>query len=175
MARGSFADYLDGHDATVARPALVTMASFCGGSSERQDEPRSISSSYRVRAALYLRWQHARESHRRDNHILESAMKYVLGIYEKNTEDFRQFQQKPDAAPASFKRVRGCGSTLGSVTPAMLTASSGKVVQAGLAQCASVWACPVCSAKIQFGNPYCYRVGARQRLYGSAADADRPP
>ena len=148
MAAGRFADYLDGHDAIAPSVPLVTMASFCGGSSERQDEPRPISSSYRVRAALYMKWQHARESHRRDNHILESAMKYVLGIYEKHTADFQQFQQKPEQ-PASFKRVRGCGSTLGSVTPAMLTADSGVVVQGGLAQCASVWACPVCSAKIQ--------------------------
>lgn len=148
MAAGRFADYLDGHDAIAPSVPLVTMASFCGGASERKDESRPISDSYRVRAALYLRWQHARENHRRDNHVLESAMKYVLGIYERHVEEFQQFQQKPEA-PASFKRVRGCGSTLGSVTPAMLTADSGKVVHGGLAQCASVWACPVCSAKIQ--------------------------
>lgn len=148
MARGSFADYLDGHDGIVTRTPLVTMASFCGGTSERKDEPHSAGDSARVRAALYKKWLHARERHRRDNYVLESAMKYVLGIYEHHAAEFEAFQQKPDQ-PASFKRVRGCGSTLGSVTPAMLTADSGVVVQGGLAQCASVWACPVCSAKIQ--------------------------
>ena len=148
MARGGFVDRLDGHASIVPAHPLVTKARFCGGTSERQKEPRSMSSSYQVRAALYLRWQHARENHRRDNHVLESAMKYVVGIYERHSDEFAQYQQKPEM-PASFKRVKGCGSTLGSVTPAMLTADSGVVVQGGLAQCASVWACPVCSAKIQ--------------------------
>ena len=122
MARGSFADYLDGHDGIVTRTPLVTMASFCGGTSERKDEPHSAGDSARVRAALYKKWLHARERHRRDNYVLESAMKYVLGIYEHHAAEFEAFQQKPDQ-PASFKRVRGCGSTLGSVTPAMLSAS----------------------------------------------------
>lgn len=148
MARGDFVDRLDGHASIVPAHPLVTQAGFCGGTSERKDETSSISSSYQVRAALYLRWQHARESHRRDNYVLEDMMKFVLGTYEQNVSGFADLQQKPES-PASFKRVRGCGSTLGSVTPALLTADSGKVVQGGLAQCASVWACPVCSAKIQ--------------------------
>lgn len=148
MAAGSFADHLDGHASIVPSRPLATMASFCGGVSERQDEQADISDSYQVRAALYLRWQQAREKHRRDNYVLADTMKYALGTYEQNTADFADLQQNPEK-PASFKRVRGCGSTLGSVTPAMLTADSGKVVHGGLTQCASVWACPVCSAKIQ--------------------------
>lgn len=148
MVRGGFIDRLDGHASIVPAHPLVTKAVFCGGASERKDQPSSISDSYQVRAALYLRWQHARENHRRDNYVLEDMMKYVLGTYEQNVSSFADLQQDP-AKPAAFKRVRGCGSTLGSVTPAMVTADSGKVIQAGLAQCASVWACPVCSAKIQ--------------------------
>lgn len=148
MARGSFADYLDGHASIVPSTPLVTMASFCGGASERQDEPFSVSSSYRVRAALYMKWKHARENHRRDNHVLASMMKYIVGIYSANVSAFSDLQRDPEK-PAGFKRLKGCGSTLGSVTPAMLTRESQVVVQGGLAQCGSVWACPVCSAKIQ--------------------------
>lgn len=144
----AFVEKLDGHAAKDARLALVTKAVFCGGSSERQGEPRSISSSYRVRAALYLRWQHAQERHRRDNHVLASMMKYVVGTYSESVSEFTDLQRDP-AKPAGFKRLKGCGSTLGSVTPAMLTRESQRVVQGGLAQCGSVWACPVCSAKIQ--------------------------
>ena len=167
MARGSFADYLDGHDTIVPSVPLVTMASFCGGASERQDETSSISDSYQIRAALYLRWQQAREKHRRDNYVLEDMMKYALGTYEHDLWGFADLQQNPEK-PATFKRVRGCGSTLGSVTPAMLTADSGKVVQAGLAQCASVWACPVCSAKIQARRSFEIRAAiewAREKGY----------
>lgn len=148
MAAGSFTDHLDGHESIVPTRPLVTMASFCGAPSERQNEQDSIRSSYEVRAALYLRWQEAREKHRRDNHILADTMKYAIGIYEHSPAGFADLQHDP-AKPVSFKRVRGCGSTLGSVTPAMLTKDSGVVVQGGLAQCGSVWACPVCSAKIQ--------------------------
>lgn len=148
MAAGNFADYLDGHASIAPSTPLVTMAGFCGAPSERKDEPFSVSSSYEVRAALYLRWQQAREKHRRDNHILADTMKYAIGIYEYSPAGFADLQHDP-AKPVSFKRVRGCGSTLGSVTPAMLTKDSGVVVQGGLAQCGSVWACPVCSAKIQ--------------------------
>lgn len=148
MAAGHFADYLDGHASIVPGAPLVTQAVFCGGSLERKDEPFSVSSSYRVRAALYLRWQHAQERHRRDNHVLASMMKYVVGTYSAHVSEFSDLQRDP-AKPAGFKRLRGCGSTLGSVTPAMLTRESQRVVQGGLAQCGSVWACPVCSAKIQ--------------------------
>ena len=148
MATGHFADYLDGHASIVPGAPLVTQAVFCGGSSERKDEPFSVSSSYRVRAALYMKWQHARENHRRDNHVLASMMKYVVGTYSENVSEFTDLQ-RDSAKPAGFKRLRGCGSTLGSVTPAMLTRESQRVVQGGLAQCGSVWACPVCSAKIQ--------------------------
>ena len=167
MARGNFADYLDGHASIAPSTPLVTMASFCGGASERQDEPGSISDSYQVRAALYLRWQQAREKGRRDNYVLADAMKYALGTYEQSPSGFAELQQNPEK-PAAFKRVRGCGSTLGSVTPAMLTADSGKVVHGGLTQCASVWACPVCSAKIQARRSFEIRTAiewAREKGY----------
>jgi len=46
----------------------------------------------------------------------------------------------------SWGRVRGCGSPIGDVA---IKEHEGRVYASGVAQCASVWCCPVCSAKIR--------------------------
>lgn len=49
----------------------------------------------------------------------------------------------------NFKRVVGCSRTMLATPSICLSATSGKAFYSGLLVCGSVWACPVCSAKIQ--------------------------
>ena len=135
-----FADFADGHTA-VTRPALGTMAKKCGGS-------QKAGRTAEVLKRFQQRFAKAARDKRRDNTVLEDAAHRLIAMYASNKKAYKDLQRDP-AHPASVKRLLGCGSLLGSVSPTMITAESESVIQAGLAHCGSVWACPSCAAKIQ--------------------------
>ena len=55
--------------------------------------------------------------------------------------------QKVTGFAPSWDRVRGCGAPIGELVA--IKEHEGRVYASGVAQCASVWCCPVCSAKIR--------------------------
>lgn len=144
----TFVSYLDYHDAKDARLALAlgNTAKSCRPplGTPKQDAGNARSARKIVRARLVK----AHANKRRDNAALAAGARALLSVYESHPADFSDFE-RVDCEQTSFRRVLGCGSLLGSVTPAFLTSETHKIVHGGLAQCGSVWVCPECAAKIQ--------------------------
>lgn len=142
----AFVEKLDGHAAKDARLALGNTAKSCRPpfGAPNQDGESARSARRIVRARLMK----AHTNKRRDNAALAAGARALLSVYESHASDFADFE-RTDGEQTSFRRVLGCGSLLGSVTPAFLTSETHKVVHGGLAQCGSVWVCPECAAKIQ--------------------------
>ena len=142
----AFADVLDGHAAKDARLALGNTAKSCrppmGAPNQSEETARS------ARRIVRARLVKAHANKRRDNAALAAGARALLSVYESHAGDFADFE-RTDGEQTSFRRVLGCGSLLGSVTPAFLTSETHKIVHGGLAQCGSVWVCPECAAKIQ--------------------------
>lgn len=147
----NFDKLFDCHDAIRSSFALGTTAKSCGGSP-------IVMPTKSMRETFRKCFEKAAEGKYRDNYLMEQVSKWVISAYAKNPDQYKDFQR--DAArPASVKRLLGCGSLLGSVSPTMVTKETGSIVQAGLTHCGSVWACPTCSAKIQT-----YRAGDVRKL-----------
>lgn len=148
-----FMDFFDGHAAIAAR-ALGTTAGYvvpplevaAGAASAvfRPAEP----AGRRVRRTVRRRLMAAAHDQRRDNAVLASGARLVLSLTEHDPARYAGYVQDGKPMP-SFKRVLGCGSPLGSVTPAIRTMETGTVVHGGLTHCSSPWVCPECAAKIQ--------------------------
>lgn len=142
----TFVSYLDNHAAKDARLALGNTAKSCrppiGAPNQNPETARS------ARRIVRARLMKAHANKRRDNAALAAGARALLSVYESHPADFADFEHT-DGEQTSFRRVLGCGSLLGSVTPAFLTSETHKIVHGGLAQCGSVWVCPECAAKIQ--------------------------
>lgn len=143
----TFVSYLDNHAAKDARLALGNTAKSCrppmGAPNQNPETARS------ARRVVRARLMKAVANKRRDNAALAAGARALLSVYESHPADFADFERVDGGEQTSFRRVLGCGSLLGSVTPAFLTSETHKVVHGGLAQCGSVWVCPECAAKIQ--------------------------
>lgn len=142
----AFAEKLDGHAANNAALALGNTAKSCrpplGAPNQNPETARS------ARRVVRARLMKAHANKRRDNAALAAGARALLSVYESHAGDFADLE-RTDGEQTSFRRVLGCGSLLGSVTPAFLTSETHKIVHGGLAQCGSVWVCPECAAKIQ--------------------------
>lgn len=157
----SFADLLDGHDAKKSGIALVKHGEILspphlGAPNNETTEPAQNgqeqeerdTATRRARRTTRRRLMKAMKGKRRDNAALAAGSRAVLTMYEHAPEAFSMYQPK-DGEVQSFRRVLGCGTLLGSVTPAIRTSETKSVIHGGLTHCGSVWACPECAAKIQ--------------------------
>ena len=147
-----FADRIDGHGAVVTNPPLGTSAGNVVPPSGAPKKPRFVPSSDAgrgVRRTVRRRLLKAAAAGRRDNSVLASGAKLVLSLYEGNPARYAQYAPQGVADATAFRRVLGCGSLLGSVTPAIRTHETSHVVHGGLTQCGSPWVCPECAAKLQ--------------------------
>lgn len=157
----SFADLLDGHDAKKSGIALVKHGEILspphlGAPNSETNEPaqngqeqeQRDTATRRARRTTRRRLVKAMKAKRRDNAALAAGSRTILAMYEHASEAFSMYQPK-DGEVQSFRRVLGCGTLLGSVTPAIRTSETQSVIHGGLTHCGSVWACPECSAKIQ--------------------------
>lgn len=142
----AFVEKLDGHAANGPQLALGNTAKSCrpplGAPNPNPESARS------ARKIVRARLMKAVANKRRDNAALAAGARALLSVYESHADEFADFE-RVDGEQTSFRRVLGCGSLLGSVTPAFLTSETHKIVHGGLAQCGSVWVCPECAAKIQ--------------------------
>lgn len=147
-----FTDRIDGHAAVVAGLPLGTSAGYVVPPSGVAALPRFAPSSDAgrgVRRTVRRRLLKAAAEGRRDNSVLASGAKLVLSLYEGDPARYAQYVPKGAADPRAFRRVLGCGSPLGSVTPAIRTHEHQHVVHGGLTHCGSPWVCPECAAKLQ--------------------------
>lgn len=148
--KNDFTDRIDGHAAVAAGVALGTTAGNVVPPSEVPAQPRFVPSSdagREVRRKVRRRLLKAAAEGWRDNSVLASGAKLVLSLQEADPE--RYAQEDGVADPHAFRRVLGCGSPLGSVTPAIRTRETQHVVHGGLTHCGSPWVCPECAAKLQ--------------------------
>ena len=150
--KNDFTDCIDGHGAVAAGVALGTTAENVGPLSGVPEKPRFAPSSDAgrgVRRTVRRRLLKAAAEGRRDNPVLASGAKLVLSLQESDPARYAQYAPKGAADPRAFRRVLGCGSPLGSVTPAIRTRETQHVVHGGLTHCGSPWVCPECAAKLQ--------------------------
>lgn len=160
-ANCSFVDLIDGHDAIVTGSALVNHGEILSPphlgapkiealepAQNGQEQEERDTATRRARRTTRRRLIKAMKAKRRDNTALAAGSRTILVMYEHAPELFSSYQPK-DGEVQSFRRVLGCGTLLGSVTPAIRTSETKSVIHGGLTHCGSVWACPECAAKIQ--------------------------
>lgn len=148
----SFMDRIDGHAAVVSTRPLGTTARNVVPPMGVPEKPRFAPSSDAgrgVRRTVRRRLLKAAAAGRRDNSVLASGAKLVLSLYERDPARYARYAPQGMADTAAFRRVLGCGSPLGSVTPAIRTHETNHVVHGGLTHCGSAWVCPECAAKLQ--------------------------